>query len=309
MSKKNIILIITIIILFIGASIAIYFFTKENRELNITGTVLLSGDGYIMLETKEGDYIINNIKNSYESGDEITITYKKNSLKDSTNPKEVTALKETLIKENNIKNLEENNTSPEDENITTNKDEVTETKPNDKNQETVPIENKNNNENNNITNKSADEEVLEYVNAIQSDTNNGLTSSLKSGFITIVDFLFYNGSIAGHTFNELTTTAKLEVLSIALYLDNKIDSIFPGYKESISNEANKVYTSIKNLIVSTYLDITTSICSKDSDLCESAKSNFQDLKTNFGLTWDLIKNLASSGLDKLANWYEIWSGK
>ena len=96
---------------------------------------------------------------------------------------------------------------------------------------------------------------------------------------------------------------------MALWVDDKIDSVFPGYKETISNGANKVYTSVKSMIVSTYLDITTSICSSHSDLCASAKEDFQSLKQSFGFTWDMIKDLASSGLDKLKNWYEIWSGK
>ena len=338
MSKKNIIWLIVIIILFIGASIAIYFLTKEDEELSITGTVLIRGDGYIMLETDEEDYIINNISNNYKVGDEITVTYKKSSLKDSTNPKEITAIQEKLIKENEPeKELEENNTVNKSENMinsnqenNTNLNEINENKninnsnstnnnptnnnsnvtnhnkPNNTNTNKTPT---NNNSNNNVSTKSADEAVLEYVNKVESDADKGITDTLKSGFITVVDFLFYNGEIAGHTFNELSTSAKLEVLKAALWIDDKIDNVFPGYKETISNGANKAYTSVKNLIVSTYLDITTSICENHSDLCESAKNDFQSLKKSFGFTWDLIKDLASSGLDKLKNWYEIWSGK
>lgn len=338
MSKKNIIWLIVIIILFIGASIAIYFLTKEDEELSITGTVLISGDGYIMIESDNEDYIINDISNTYEVGDEITITYKKSSLKDSTNPKEITAIEEKLIKENEPEKEEENNTPNTSENIinsnqenNTNLNETSEntntnnsnsTNNNANNNNNSNITNNNhannnntnktpttNNSNNNITTKSADEVVLAYVNKVESDADKGITDTLKSGFITVVDFLFYNGEIAGHTFNELSTSAKLEVLKAALWIDDKIDNVFPGYKETISNGANKAYTSVKNLIVSTYLDITTSICENHSDLCESAKNDFQSLKKSFGFTWDLIKDLASSGLDKLKNWYEIWSGK
>ncbi|CDF12179.1 unknown [Mycoplasma sp. CAG:776] len=324
MIKKRTILIILLIILFIGASLAIYFLTKENEELNITGTVLISGDGYIMIETENEDYIINNISNIYEIGDEITVTYKRSSLKDSTNPKEISAIKETLIKKNKPEEeLEENNTTNTSENIingnqgkNTNLNETngktnTNNSPN-KNHTSNNNTNKtptNNNSNNNVTSKSADEAVLEYVNTIQSDADKGITDTLKSGFITVVDFLFYNGKIAGHTFNELTTSAKLEVLKAALWIDDKIDNVFPGYKETISNGANKVYTSIKNLIVNTYLDITSNICENHDDLCTSAKEGFQDLKESFGLTWEFLKDLASSGLNKLKNWYETWSGK
>ena len=324
MIKKRTILIILLIILFIGASLAIYFLTKENEELNITGTVLISGDGYIMIETENEDYIINNISNIYEIGDEITVTYKRSSLKDSTNPKEISAIKETLIKKNKPEEeLEENNTTNTSENIIngnqgkntnlneTNGNTNTNNSPN-KNQTSNNNTNKtptNNNSNNNVTSKSADEAVLEYVNTIQSDADKGITDTLKSGFITVVDFLFYNGKIAGHTFNELTTSAKLEVLKAALWIDDKIDNVFPGYKETISNGANKVYTSIKNLIVNAYLDITSNICENHDDLCTSAKEGFQDLKESFGLTCEFLKDLAISGLDKLKNWYEIWSGK
>ena len=328
MSKKNIIWLIVIIILFIGASIAIYFLTKEDEELSITGTVLIRGDDYIMLETDEEDYIINNISNNYKVGDEITVTYKKSSLKDSTNPKEITAIKETLIKENKPEKEEENNTPNTSENIinsnqeNTNTNNSNSTNNNANNNNNSNITNNNhannnntnktpttNNSNNNITTKSADEVVLTYVNKVESDADKGITDTLKSGFITVVDFLFYNGEIAGHTFNELSTSAKLEVLKAALWIDDKIDNVFPGYKETISNGANKVYTSVKNLIVSTYLDITTSICENHSDLCESAKNDFQSLKKSFGFTWDFLKDLASSGLEKLKNWYEVWSGK
>ena len=94
-----------------------------------------------------------------------------------------------------------------------------------------------------------------------------------------------------------------------LWIDAKIDSVFPGYKETISSGASRAYNSVKNLIVSTYLDITSSICESNASLCAQAKEDFQNLKTSFGLTWEFLKDLASSGLDKLKNWYEIWSGK
>ena len=337
MKKKQIIILIVMILLFIAALITIYFLTREEETENLTGTVLISGDNYLMLEANNEDCIINNINSDYEIGDEVTITYKKGSIK-NTNPKEVNAITDKLVKESkqttensesqiDKDELEENNTSKE-ENIETNKNQ-TSSNTNSNTNNNISSNNSNNsntntskennttNENSNktetnkntVTAKSADEAVLTYVREIEEDTNNGITDSLKSGFITVVDFLFYDGTIAGHTFNELTTSAKLEVLKAALWIDDKVDSVFPGYKETISNGANKVYTSVKNLIVEAYLNITTSICENNSELCENAKEDFQSLKKSFGFTWDLIKDLASSGLDKLKDWYEIWSGK
>lgn len=334
MSKKKIILIIVISLLFIAALIGIYFFLLKEESLRITGTVLVSGDNYIILETDDGDYLVENA-GAYQIGDEVEITYKKSSLNENTSPKEITAQEEKLIQassnvledevEDAEKDVEENSSSnAPSSNNTSNNNASNNSSNYSSNNSSNNVTNSNNSGNNSSQNtsfnsganntskettRSADEEVLSYVNTIQTSANNGITDTLKSGFITIVDFLFYDGTIAGHTFSELTTSAKLEVLKAALWVDDKIDSVFPGYKEMISNGANKVYTSVKGMIVSTYLDITTSICSSHSDLCESAKEDFQSLKQSFGFTWDMIKDLASSGLDKLKNWYEIWSGK
>ena len=329
MSKKKIVILVIAIILFIAALIGIYFLTTKDKEQSITGTVIVSKDNYIILESQEGDYLVKNIENSYELGDEVTITYQKSSLKE-TSPIEVTATKEVIVKRaqnetqeepektqeeesssntNKTNNNSSNQTSNNQTTTNQNTDESNNKKETSNNVTTTQNESTTQNNPSNNNTKSADEEVLTYVRSIESDTENGITSTLKSGFITVVDFLFYDGKIAGHTFNELTTSAKLEVLKAALWIDDKVDSVFPGYKETISNGASKVYTSVKNLNVSTYLDNTTSICESHSNLCESAKSDFQDLKQSFGFTWDLIKSLASSGLDKLASWYEIWSGK
>ena len=333
MSKKNIILIVIISILFILAIIGIYFFTKNKEELTVTGKVIISGEGYVIIESNNEDYLVNEVTNNYNVGDEVTFTYKKGSLKEDNSPKEIEAIKEKLIKENNIttedtpeneeqtdenqnetiQNPSSNNQTSTNNNQNSATNNNTSTNQNSSNNTTNnQTENKNNNSNTNnspVETKSADEAVLEYVRTVENDANEGITDTLKSGFITVVDFLFYNGTIAGHTFNELTTSAKLEVLKAALWIDDKVDSVFPGYKETISSGASKAYNSVKNLIVSTYLDITSNICESNASLCEQAKEDFQSLKTSFGLTWDFLKSLASSGLDKLKNWYEIWSGK
>lgn len=336
LSKKNIILIIILVILFIGVSIAIYLFTRD-EDLRVTGSGIVSGNHYVILESTDADYFVRDIENSYEVGDEVTITYKKSSLDDTTTPVEIVASEERLVKKNeteeNNKEVEEstdesednssneivneelsgntqaNETSANNNISSSNSVNHTTNNPSNTNQSENQSINNNQNSSNEVTAKTADEAVLEYVNEIEEDADRGITDSLKDGFITVVDFLFYDGEISGHTFDELSTSAKLEVLKAALWIDEKVDSAFPGYKETISSGASKAYNSVKNLVVSTYLDITSSICENHSDLCESAKQDFQSLKESFGLTWDFLKNLASSGLDKLKNWYEVWSGK
>ncbi len=151
---------------------------------------------------------------------------------------------------------------------------------------------------------------MNYMNTLEVELNKpSLGESVKESFITLIDFIFYKGSIKGHTFNELSNSVKLKVLSSALYLDSKIDKYFPGYKESISSATKNIYTNVKTNIISVYLDITTTICNSNNELCDSAKDGFQSLKKNFGLTFDLIKEIAGDGISNLKNWYEIWSGK
>lgn len=180
----------------------------------------------------------------------------------------------------------------------------------DNNSEEILILNNSNISENNDTSMNADLIVLTYFNETEKELENAaIREQAKEKFITIIDFLFYNGKIKGCTFNEVSTITKLKILQIALSIDVKIETYFPGYKETITSTTNKAYTSIKELIVKKYLELTTSICAKDPETCASAKQDFQDMKKSFSITWDLIKNLTSSGVTNLKDWYEIYSGK
>ena len=121
----------------------------------------------------------------------------------------------------------------------------------------------------------------------------------KEYFITIVDFIFYDGKIKGHTFNDLSSTAKLKIISIALKIDNKIEEYIPGYKETISSNGSKIYNNVKEKLVTLYLDISTEICKNHENGCNTAKEIFKDIKDNCRIGWDFVKKLVSSGTSKL----------
>lgn len=158
--------------------------------------------------------------------------------------------------------------------------------------------------------ENADDVVLSYFdNASNSLDDVNLREKGKEYFILITDFLFYGGKIKGYTFEELSTKAKLQVLKIALIIDEKINNYFPDYKEKFSSTSNHLYTNVKEMIIAKYLEITTKICSNNSLVCESAKRDFQDIKSSFSITWDFIKNIAGQGITNLKTWYEIYSGK
>lgn len=158
--------------------------------------------------------------------------------------------------------------------------------------------------------ENADVAVLTYFNETANNLEDEtLRDKAKKSFITIVDFLFYDGKIKGFTFSELTNEAKLKVLQITLKIDNKIDTYFPNYKEEISSTTNKVYINIKELAITKYLEVTAKVCANNSELCESAKQDFQEMKKSFSITWELIKNIAGNGVSSIKTWYEIYSGK
>ena len=124
--------------------------------------------------------------------------------------------------------------------------------------------------------------------------------TLKNAFIKVVDFIFYDKDINGYYFKDLTASAKLKVIGLALKLDNIIDSHFPGYKDELSSSYNKA----KDNLITLYLNLTSEFCKNNDSICESAKNDFSLLKESLNLSWDVIKNLAKSGTNKLKEWYE-----
>ena len=136
--------------------------------------------------------------------------------------------------------------------------------------------------------------------------DSSITAKIKNGFITIVDFLFYDKEIGGYRFSELTNKAKLQVIKIALSIDHKIDQYFPGYKDTIKAG----YESVKAKAMKLYLDVTASLCSKVGDTtCTQAKADFAKMKDSFGFTFDLMKQAGGNLVDAIRTWYEIFSGK
>lgn len=168
---------------------------------------------------------------------------------------------------------------------------------------------------NNGTNvgKISEEEIVNYFednyNEINSNTWDNVKNNAKEYFITIVDFIFYDGEIKGHTFNDLSTSAKLKIISIALKIDSKIEDHIPGYKETISSNSSKIYNNVKERLVTLYLDISVEICKNHENDCNTAKEIFKDIKDNCRIGWDFVKKLVSSGTSELKEWYEVYSGK
>lgn len=128
----------------------------------------------------------------------------------------------------------------------------------DNNKEEIKIDRKlNDNENKNtIKNDNYNEKdniVIDELNNTlknieESTQDENFKSKASSTFISIVDFLFYDGTIKGISFDELTEKGKEKVLEISSKIDVKLEEKCPGYKEKISNSTSKAYQKASEII-------------------------------------------------------------
>lgn len=107
------------------------------------------------------------------------------------------------------------------------------------------IKNDNYNEKDNIV----IDELNNTLNNIEKSTRDeNFKDKASSTFISIVDFLFYDGTIKGISFDELTEKGKEKVLEISSKIDVKLEEKCPGYKEKISNSTSKAYQKASKII-------------------------------------------------------------
>lgn len=156
-----------------------------------------------------------------------------------------------------------------------------------------------------------EDDVVSYFQNMYDDIeqSGSFKDKFKNYFIIIVDFIFYNGEIKGYTFSELSDITKVQIVGLALKIDSKIEEYIPNYKESISNSTGRVYTDIKEKLVTSYMDISSTICNNNENECDKVKEIFGEIKNVCKIGWEFIKNLVKDGFSRLKEWYEIYSGK
>ena len=216
------------------------------------------------------------------------------------------------INKPNNKNLENNelidtNTNLDDnikDNNTSNNDNIN--NPNTSSNDN--INNPNTSSNNNIEdNNITEDDVVNYVTLLEKEVESEsnlekFKTKFKDGFITIIDFIFYDTEIKGYKFSDLTNSAKIKIIDSALKIDNKIEEYIPNYKESISSTYNKA----KDKLVMLYLDTTISVCSNNKNECDKAKEMFASLKDKISIGFGYIKEIAINGKNKIKDYYEIF---
>ena len=164
-------------------------------------------------------------------------------------------------------------------------------------------------------NQNPDDTVLNYIKDKndyfeKSKYSEDIKKQAKEYFVSLVDFIFYGGSIKGKTFKELSSSAKEKVIYGTLKIDGIIDKHIPGYKETLGNS----YKNAKKDLIVLYTDTSTKLCAERKELCDDLKNDVNDLKKSLNLTWDIIydiyvemvKPLGVEGIKKLTDWYEVW---
>ena len=165
----------------------------------------------------------------------------------------------------------------------------------------------------NVEYSSTDNEVINTLSeTLENIKNSEVTESFKVNakktFIDVVDFIFYGGTIKGHTFEELTNSGKEKVLELASKIDEAIESKVPNYKESISNGATKAFKEASNLIKKGSNNLNNFLQSKLSEESYNAIINSKDdlvyySKNAVSFIKDNAPKLFNTVKEKLSEWY------
>lgn len=221
--------------------------------------------------------------------------------------------RDVIFKENNISN--ENNV-PKNDLENENVNEIKEETKVKKRYEEVP---KKNNETikNDITKPSLSNKDNTIINEMDNTLNSidaersssNFSDKAKATFITIVDFLFYDGTIKGITFNELTDDGKQKVLEIANKIDIKLEEVSPGYKDKISSTTSNAYNKASEIIKSGASSLNNFAKEKLGDenynsIIDAKDELVKYSKNALNLVGSAGSKLFSSTKDKLNDWYQ-----
>lgn len=168
----------------------------------------------------------------------------------------------------------------------------------------------------------SDAEVVEYITEVTNEVESlekeeslseKTKSSLKKTFITLTDFIFYGGTIKGKTFKELGSEAQEKILELYEKLDEKIESVFPNYKEDIKDTSTKTYSKVKEMakslketIKNVYIErVGEDTYQKEMEMIENAKDKVVEKTTPvISSAKDKAKETYEKTKDKLDEWYK-----
>ena len=170
-----------------------------------------------------------------------------------------------------------------------------------------------------------DDDLVDYMEGVElrvndivnkEETSQNEENVLRNTFITITDFIFYDGEIKGKKFSEVTDSCKEKIIDIYTKIDAKIESKYPHYKENIKDTTKKVYTGavekakeVKEGIKQKYKDyVGEERYNNTEEIFEDDKQNVKDVYEAYKPYIEEGKEKAKSGIEKakekLSEWYQ-----
>lgn len=155
-------------------------------------------------------------------------------------------------------------------------------------------------------------DTLNSINKESSSSN--FSDKAKATFISIVDFLFYDGTIKGVTFNELTDEGKQKVLELANKIDVKLEEKVPGYKEKIYSTTSNAYNKASEIIKKGAISLNNFAKEKLGDenynsIIDAKDELVKYSKNALNLVGNTGSKIFSSTKDKLNDWYQNFKNK
>ena len=171
----------------------------------------------------------------------------------------------------------------------------------------------------------SEEDLVEYIEDVELEVNNIVEKEemskseenvLRNTFITLTDFIFYDGEIKGKKFSDVTDGCKSRIIDLYTKIDEKIESKYPNYKENIKDTSKKVYTGVvekakqvKENIKNKYKDyVGEEGYNNTVDHYEDGKQDMKDVYEVYKPYIDSGKEKAKSGTkkakEKVSEWYK-----
>lgn len=156
--------------------------------------------------------------------------------------------------------------------------------------------------------KLDDEELVDYIEDVANKIDSTKSKEvLKNTFVTLTDFIFYDGEIRGKKFSELKDDAREKILDIYEKMDSKIEEKYPNYKENIKFKSKEKYGDIKEKIK----EYREEFKEEHPDIYEEyeeSKKNISDVyeeyKPYIENGKEKVKEKYNEAKEKVKEWYE-----
>ena len=158
-----------------------------------------------------------------------------------------------------------------------------------------------------------DDDLVEYIEDVELRVDNIVSKDeiskneenvLRNTFITLTDFIFYDGEKKKKKFSDITDSCKEKIIDIYTKIDSKIESKYPNYKEKIKDTSKKAY----NGVVEKAKEVKESIKNKyknyvGEDNYNSTVEEYEDDKQSMKDVYDTYKPYVEKGKEKAKSGY------